>query len=167
MRDGQPQALAAVGFTCPKCERTSHHPMDVHEQYCGACHEWFNEHGPMHYDLAGRPITIARFSELYSEIDNVCVGDSYRGDVRISTVWLGADFGFGLSQTPLIFETAIFGPGHSLNIMGRYATLRHAIKGHKLAVRWVVRSDPFSNPVPLSRAGAVVSRKHHARKAKR
>ena len=25
---------------CPQCERTSYHPMDVQEGYCGACHEF-------------------------------------------------------------------------------------------------------------------------------
>ncbi len=27
-------------FTCPRCGRTSHHPTDVREGYCGACHDW-------------------------------------------------------------------------------------------------------------------------------
>jgi hypothetical protein len=27
-------------FTCPRCDRTSHHPKDVDERYCGACHWW-------------------------------------------------------------------------------------------------------------------------------
>jgi hypothetical protein len=30
----------AGGFTCPRCRRTSHHPDDVREGYCGACHDW-------------------------------------------------------------------------------------------------------------------------------
>ena len=27
-------------FTCPRCARTSAHPTDAREGYCGACHEW-------------------------------------------------------------------------------------------------------------------------------
>ncbi|MFG2056664.1 hypothetical protein ACGFI9_21840 [Micromonospora sp. NPDC048930] len=27
-------------FTCPVCGRVSHHPRDVDEGYCGACHDW-------------------------------------------------------------------------------------------------------------------------------
>jgi hypothetical protein len=27
-------------FTCPRCQRTSTHPVDVRERYCGACHDW-------------------------------------------------------------------------------------------------------------------------------
>jgi len=30
-------------FTCPRCGRTSHHPDDVREGYCGACHDWTGE----------------------------------------------------------------------------------------------------------------------------
>lgn len=26
--------------TCPRCGRTSRHPTDVAEGYCGACHDW-------------------------------------------------------------------------------------------------------------------------------
>jgi hypothetical protein len=33
-------AADAGGFTCPRCGRTSHHPDDVREGYCGACHDW-------------------------------------------------------------------------------------------------------------------------------
>ena len=28
------------GFTCPRCGRTSYHPRDLAEGYCGACHDW-------------------------------------------------------------------------------------------------------------------------------
>lgn len=27
-------------FTCPRCGRTSNHPRDREEGYCGACHDW-------------------------------------------------------------------------------------------------------------------------------
>jgi hypothetical protein len=27
-------------ITCPRCGRTSHHPVDIAEGYCGACHDW-------------------------------------------------------------------------------------------------------------------------------
>lgn len=27
-------------FTCPRCNRTSYHPRDISEGYCGACHAW-------------------------------------------------------------------------------------------------------------------------------
>ena len=28
-------------FTCPQCGRVSHHPQDVANRYCGACHQFF------------------------------------------------------------------------------------------------------------------------------
>jgi hypothetical protein len=27
-------------FTCPRCTRTSHHPLDRRYGYCGACHDY-------------------------------------------------------------------------------------------------------------------------------
>jgi hypothetical protein len=33
----------ADSFTCPRCGRTSHHPDDVRERYCGACHEFTDD----------------------------------------------------------------------------------------------------------------------------
>jgi hypothetical protein len=38
---------ARASITCPQCERTSHHPVDVREQYCGACHQWHDEMKPL------------------------------------------------------------------------------------------------------------------------
>jgi hypothetical protein len=31
---------AQLSYTCHVCGRTSHHPTDVAEGYCGACHTW-------------------------------------------------------------------------------------------------------------------------------
>jgi hypothetical protein len=42
----------AESFTCPRCGRTSHHPTDVAEGYCGACHDWTSD-DPDH--TIGRP----------------------------------------------------------------------------------------------------------------
>lgn len=33
-------AVPAPSFTCPRCGRTSYHPDDIAEGYCGACHDW-------------------------------------------------------------------------------------------------------------------------------
>ena len=32
-------------ITCPFCKRTSYHPMDVAQKYCGACHVFHGEVG--------------------------------------------------------------------------------------------------------------------------
>lgn len=34
------------GFTCPRCRRTSHHPEDLRQGYCGACHAFTGEPRP-------------------------------------------------------------------------------------------------------------------------
>lgn len=30
-------------ITCPKCGRTSYHPVDIEKKYCGACHEFHED----------------------------------------------------------------------------------------------------------------------------
>lgn len=32
-----------TSITCPRCGRTSHHPKDVEEGYCGNCHDWTSQ----------------------------------------------------------------------------------------------------------------------------
>ena len=35
---------APVAIQCLLCGRTSYHPQDVHERYCGACHRFHDDH---------------------------------------------------------------------------------------------------------------------------
>lgn len=42
---------APESITCPRCGRTSSHPNDVRERYCGVCHQW-HEHMPEALALA-------------------------------------------------------------------------------------------------------------------
>lgn len=30
-------------ITCPKCGKTSYHPKDISERYCGNCHEYHDQ----------------------------------------------------------------------------------------------------------------------------
>lgn len=53
-----------MSFTCPKCGRVSHNPNDAKERYCGACHEFFDEHGP-EMDEAQR---LARLAGLHDNL---------------------------------------------------------------------------------------------------
>jgi hypothetical protein len=43
--NGHAPAVEPPGFTCPRCGRTSHHPDDIREGYCGACHDWTGRRG--------------------------------------------------------------------------------------------------------------------------
>jgi hypothetical protein len=38
--------MTDANFTCPRCGRTSHHPKDAEEGYCGACHDWTRDARP-------------------------------------------------------------------------------------------------------------------------
>lgn len=122
-------------FTCPKCERTSHHPMDVLEQYCGACHEWFNDYGkygPHWYDRAGNRITMKMWGELREDVHYCRVASTYVGKTRVSTVWLGLDHSF-LGDKPLIFETMVVKP-RDMAGPWRWPTESMARTGHDLIV---------------------------------
>lgn len=35
-----PATSPARSFTCPRCFRTSYHPTDIAQRYCGACHRF-------------------------------------------------------------------------------------------------------------------------------
>lgn len=61
------------------------------------------------------------------------VANTDRGDVRISTVFLGLDHSFGVGDGPLLFETMIFG-GPEDGYCERYATWADAEAGHTKAV---------------------------------
>ena len=73
-------------FTCPECGRTSYHPTDIAEGYCGACHrgnlERRLERGAEPYwmqdvRVAQRAIEAARRAIARSRPDES--GDSFRG----------------------------------------------------------------------------------------
>ena len=53
--------------------------------------------------------------------------------ISISTVFLGIDHSFGYGNTPILFETMIFGGEHD-EYQERYTTLAKAKKGHQRAV---------------------------------
>lgn len=39
----RPRSSVAESFTCPRCERTSYHPLDVANRYCGYCHVYIDQ----------------------------------------------------------------------------------------------------------------------------
>lgn len=91
------------------------------------------------FNQAGQPITLeACMTALF------CLGDDdslaakrVRFDelrvggeaVDVSTVWLGIDHGFGLTEKPIIFESMVFG-GPLDETCRRYCTRDEAIAGH-------------------------------------
>jgi hypothetical protein len=64
------------------------------------------------------------------------VRDSFQGDVRVSTVFLGLDHSFASWEgRPILFETMVF-VGHDGVAQERYSTWEEAEAGH---ARWVAK----------------------------
>jgi hypothetical protein len=61
------------------------------------------------------------------------VGSTQRGDIRVSTVFLGLDHSFG-GGPPLVFETMIFGGEHD-EFMDRCFTWDEAVAMHREACK--------------------------------
>lgn len=47
-----------MAYTCPDCLRTSHHPQDEKNSYCGNCHEF--KQGNVHYELTELQLAVAK-----------------------------------------------------------------------------------------------------------
>jgi len=62
------------------------------------------------------------------------------GDVRVSTVFLGLDHGYG-DGPPVLFETMIFGGPHD-QYQERYSTWEEALDGHLKALALVRKAQP-------------------------
>jgi hypothetical protein len=101
----------------------------------------FNKHFKQrggHYILKGKtPKRIDNFIEwaIQFEKQNRVVKQTQIQDVRVSTVFLGLDYGYG--GQPLLFETMIFG-GENDGYCDRYATWEEAEEGHQRACELVV-----------------------------
>jgi hypothetical protein len=70
------------------------------------------------------------------ETANRHVGNTVLGNIKISTVFLGLDHGFGGFGPPVLWETIIFGGEHD-DYQERYTSYKRAVNGHKLAVDMV------------------------------
>lgn len=88
------------------------------------------------YDRAGNEIGFGRFSLLLSHSAYRFVRQERVGPYFVSTVWLGIDYGFGLTENPIIFETMVFKDGEIVAVY-RYSTEEEAIKGHEKVVNEV------------------------------
>lgn len=79
------------------------------------------------------PADLITWARWFEDGNNRRVAETFVGDVRISTVVLGADHSFGFAVKPLWFETMIFGGDHD-QYQDRYETLEEAMQGHEKAV---------------------------------
>lgn len=77
---------------------------------------------------------ILTWAKWYESADRK-VASSMVGDIRISTVFLGLDHGFG-DGPPILFETMVFGGTHD-QYQDRHCTWSEACDGHAMAVSMV------------------------------
>lgn len=88
------------------------------------------------YILKGKKIVketdLLKWAKWFETATNRHVADDKIGNVRVSTVFLGIDYSFGMG-TPVLFETMIFGGKHN-GYQERYTTWAKAEKGHKKAL---------------------------------
>lgn len=92
----------------------------------------------LYFDREGRPITFGTWAVLWKNKNYQIVIQTQDGGVKVSTIWLGMDHGFGAGP-PLIFETMVFGgPLGELEYQRRYSTEEAAFAGHKAACNLVI-----------------------------
>lgn len=92
----------------------------------------------MMYDRNGNEIDTMTWGRLHQDYEYKVVRKSIKGDIRVSTVWLGLDQNFLGDGPPIIFETMVFGvPDEHQE---RYCTEAEAIAGHeKMCKRYGVK----------------------------
>ncbi len=104
------------------------------------------------YDRQGRPIGAREWARKTEDREYCFVAQHWVRGWKVSTIWLGIDYGFGKSPAPLIFETMIFAPKDATIGRGasgvpvdldeyqeRYPTEAAAQAGHDRALAAVVR----------------------------
>lgn len=95
----------------------------------------------MYYRLDGDKVS--RLTELtdIQPIEERRLAHTQINDVTVSTVFLTIDHGHGMSGTPILFETMVFGGVHD-QLCVRYATYYEAMEGHYHIVRQVLGELP-------------------------
>lgn len=82
-------------------------------------------------DDAGNPVPcedLDEWAKCYGKADRRVALDK-RGDISVSTVFLGLDHNWG-EGPPLLYETMVFGGEHD-RYEARYSTREEALKGHE------------------------------------
>ena len=86
------------------------------------------------------PVELEVWAEWFETADRH-VRDTARDEVRVSTVFLGLDHGFGRGP-PQLFETMVFVNGSSVDCE-RYSTWDEAEAGHQRWVMQVFKATPI------------------------
>lgn len=112
-----------------------------------------------YYDRQGNEIDAIEWGKLFGDLSYKTVARTERGDILISTVWLGLDHNWG-DGPPLIFETMIFG-GPEDEWCQRYPTEAEALEGHETAVRMVFHVTPEEMEEAAMATSALLERMLH------
>jgi hypothetical protein len=81
-----------------------------------------------------KPVPCTSLKVLEKCLDHNSIEQTRKGDVWVSTVFLGSDRGHGKGHIPILFETMIFGGKHD-QYQERYCTIEEARAGHKRACK--------------------------------
>jgi hypothetical protein len=103
-----------------------------------------NETGRYILDEANNPVECPDLMQWarWMESADRHVRDTFRDDVRVSTVFLGLDHNFCDYGPPLLFETMVFVDGDGLE-QERYSTWAEAEEGHAAMVAKIFKATPI------------------------
>ena len=80
-------------------------------------------------------------------VEDALLSDRADNQVRVCTVFLGLDLGFGSAERPILFETMVLG-GIWDRALYRYCTWREAQKGHALLLKHLQVDDRATIEIP-------------------
>lgn len=74
------------------------------------------------------------WAKWFEDVSQRRIALDTRGEVRVSTIFLGFDHGFHSDGPPVLYETMILGDGRRNEYQRRYCTREEALIGHAKAV---------------------------------
>ena len=80
-------------------------------------------------------------------VEDALLSDRADNQVRVCTVFLGLDLGFGSAERPILFETMVLG-GIWDRALYRYCTWREAQEGHALLLKHLQIDDSATIQIP-------------------
>lgn len=88
------------------------------------------------------PSTITEYVEWKEQNEERrIVKQEYIGDIFISTMFLGFNHSFIDNETPILWETMIFGGEHDQSYQERYTSHKDALEGHKKAITLITKEN--------------------------
>jgi len=97
-------------------------------------------------DKDHNPVKIEDFNQWATEMQTIKrVGIDEVKDTTVSTVFLGLDHSFGVTDKPVLFETMTFGSNPDFSeFQWRYDSWDKAVKGHQEIVKQIKAGIPIN-----------------------